>query len=153
MTRGESVLVKRRIWITPFLLFCSLLPFAPANAMVAQGVASYYGERFNGRQTASGERFNMNALTAAHKTLKFGTRLIVTNKTNGRSVEVTVNDRGPYVRGRTIDLSKAAARKLGMLGRGVAPVELKILNDDTAKTPSRSALTVAAAQQIMIDLF
>ncbi|MFD2113646.1 septal ring lytic transglycosylase RlpA family protein [Thiorhodococcus fuscus] len=146
-------MLKRGIWITPFLLFCSLLPFVPANAMVTQGVASYYGERFDGRRTASGERFNMNALTAAHKTLKFGTRLMVTNKANGRSVEVTVNDRGPYVRGRTIDLSKGAARELGMLGRGVAPVELKILNDDTITAPSSSGLTVAAAQQILIDLF
>lgn len=91
------------------------------------GVASYYAHRFHGRLTANGERFNMNAMTAAHKKLKFGTRLRVTNKANGRSVIVRINDRGPYVGRRIIDVSLAAAKKLGMVKRGVANVKLEVV--------------------------
>jgi rare lipoprotein A len=80
------------------------------------GVASWYGPGFNGRTTANGERFNTHALTAAHRTLPFGTKVRVTNKSNGRSVVVRINDRGPYVGGRVIDLSNASARALGMSG-------------------------------------
>jgi len=89
-----------------------------------QGVASYYSDRFQGRTTASGEPFDQQALTAAHPTLPFGTRVIVTREDNGREVEVLINDRGPYAKGRIIDLSKRAAQALGMLDRGVAPVEI-----------------------------
>ncbi len=92
---------------------------------VQRGKASWYGKRHHGRKTASGERFNKNALTAAHRTLKFGTVVKVTNQRNGRSVEVRINDRGPFGRrGRIIDLSEEAARQLRMRKRGVAPVEL-----------------------------
>ncbi len=91
------------------------------------GVASYYGRRFHGRRTANGERFNMNAMTAAHKTLAFGTRVRVTNARNGRSVTVRINDRGPFIRGRTIDLSRAAAQKIGMIGSGHARVKLEVV--------------------------
>ena len=91
------------------------------------GVASFYGRRFHGRRTANGERFNMNALTAAHKTLPFGTRVRVTNARNGRSVTVRINDRGPFIRGRTIDLSRAAAREIGMISRGHARVTLEVV--------------------------
>jgi rare lipoprotein A len=87
-----------------------------------RGVASWYGLTFHGRRTASGERFDMNALTAAHPTLPFGTRVRVLNPRNGRSIEVRINDRGPHVRGRIIDLSHAAARTLGILGWGAATV-------------------------------
>ncbi|MCK7579022.1 MAG: septal ring lytic transglycosylase RlpA family protein [Chromatiales bacterium] len=126
-----------------------------AQALVTDGVASYYGDRFNGRRTASGERFDQGELTAAHRTLEFGTRVLVTNKVNGRSVEVTINDRGPHARGRTIDLSKEAAREIGMLGHGVAPVELRVLGlGDSTPTPSGSNdLAVAQAQRLLIDLF
>jgi len=79
------------------------------------GVASYYGRRFHGRLTANGERFNMNAMTAAHKTLPFGTKVRVTNTRNGRSVTVRINDRGPFIRGRTIDLSRGAAQELSLI--------------------------------------
>ena len=89
------------------------------------GMASYY---WQGQRVASGGMFNPNALTAAHKTLPFGTKVLVTNKTNGRSVTVTINDRGPYIRGRIIDLSKAAASEIGMLGSGVAPVSVAIVD-------------------------
>lgn len=91
---------------------------------IQKGVASYYSDRFQGRTTASGVPFDQKALTAAHKSLPFGTKVLVTRRDNGRQVEVMINDRGPYVDGRVIDLSKSAARELGMLGRGVAPVEL-----------------------------
>jgi rare lipoprotein A len=79
-------------------------------------MASWYGPGFHGRKTASGERFNTGALTAAHKTLPFGTRVRVVNVHTGRSVVVRINDRGPFIRGRVIDLSKAAARAIGMDG-------------------------------------
>ena len=90
-------------------------------------MASYYGKSFAGRPTASGERFDPRALTAAHRDLPFGTRLRVTNLENGRSVTVRVNDRGPYAAGRIVDLSWQAARELGMVDSGVARVRLEIL--------------------------
>jgi rare lipoprotein A len=80
------------------------------------GKASWYGPGFHGRLTANGERFNTNALTAAHKSLPFGTRVRVTNGRTGRAVVVRINDRGPFVQGRVIDLSKAAAKAIGMSG-------------------------------------
>lgn len=86
--------------------------------------ASYYANKFHGRKTASGERFNMHALTAAHKTLKFGTRLKITNPDNGESVIVRVNDRGPYIKGRGIDLSKAAASEIDLIQRGTGAVRV-----------------------------
>ena len=94
------------------------------------GMASYYADKYQGRPTASGERFNMNDLTAAHKTLPFGTRVRVTNLENGKSVVVRINDRGPFVKGRVIDLSLAAAKKLDMVKAGVAPVKLRGAGDD-----------------------
>jgi len=92
------------------------------------GVASYYGKRFHGRLTANGERFNMNAMTAAHKTLPFGTKVRVTYPRNGRSVVVRINDRGPFIRGRHIDLSRKAAQKLGMISSGHARVKMEIVS-------------------------
>ncbi|MGC3957121.1 MAG: septal ring lytic transglycosylase RlpA family protein [Verrucomicrobiota bacterium] len=92
------------------------------------GVASYYGVPYHGRQTASGEVFNMNELTAAHPTLKFGTKVKVTHLANNRSVTVRINDRGPFVKGRVIDLSKAAAEELQMVRAGVAEVKIEVLN-------------------------
>ena len=94
---------------------------------ISSGAASYYGKRFHGRRTANGERFNMNSMTAAHKSLPFGTKVKVTNKRNGRSVVVRINDRGPYHGGRVIDLSRAAAAKIGMIGSGTAPVSIDVL--------------------------
>jgi rare lipoprotein A len=91
------------------------------------GVASWYGPGFHGQPTASGEIYNQNALTAAHPTLPLGTRVEVTNLANGKSVQVRINDRGPFVRGRKIDLSRGAARKLGMVEPGVGRVRIKPL--------------------------
>lgn len=92
-----------------------------------KGMASWYGPGFHGRLTANGERYNQNGLTAAHKNLPFGTRVRVTNLNNGRSITVRINDRGPYAHGRIIDLSKGAARVIGLMGSGVAPVQIEIL--------------------------
>ena len=91
------------------------------------GAASWYGGQFHGRKTANGERFNMNELTAAHRSLPFGTKVRVTNQKNGKSVVVRINDRGPFAGGRIIDLSRGAASAVGMLGAGVAPVKLEVL--------------------------
>lgn len=97
---------------------------------VESGQAGWYGNRYHGRKTSSGERFDQNALTAAHRTLPFGTVVQVKNLTNGRTVDVRINDRGPFGRKtRIIDLSRAAARALDMERAGVAPVELRIVTE------------------------
>lgn len=90
----------------------------------SDGIASYYWQP---QRVASGGWFNPNAMTAAHKTLPFGTKVRVTNQRNGRSVVVTINDRGPYIAGRVIDLSKAAAAQVGMIDSGIAPVKVEIM--------------------------
>lgn len=94
---------------------------------VLTGVASYYGAKFHGRKTANGETFDMYGLSAAHRLLPFGTRLKVTNLANGKSVVVKVNDRGPFVDDRILDLSYGAAKELDMLGTGLASVQIEIL--------------------------
>jgi rare lipoprotein A len=93
-----------------------------------QGIASWYGGKFHGRLTSSGEVFDTNEMTAAHRTLPFGTIVKVTNQDNGRSAVVKINDRGPFVEGRIIDLSRAAAEELDMVGQGVAHVSLDIVD-------------------------
>jgi len=105
----------------------SIEPAQPETKSLGTGVASYYGRRFHGRLTANGERFDMNALTAAHKTLPFGSRVRVTNQRNGRSVVVRINDRGPFVRGRQIDLSRHAGEQIGLISTGHANVKLELL--------------------------
>ena len=108
------------------------------------GTASWYGAAHHGRLTASGERFNMNSLTAAHRSLPFGTRLLVTNKDTGKSVTVRVTDRGPYVGGRILDLSRAAASRLGMLKTGTAKISMVVLNavdiDDVDKPEQQNLI-------------
>ncbi len=94
---------------------------------VQEGIASYYADEFNGRKTSSGEIFDMNKLTCAHQKYEFGTRLRVVNLDNGKSCEVVVNDRGPFVADRIVDLSYAAARNIGMIGTGTARVRLEVL--------------------------
>ncbi|KPA93445.1 MULTISPECIES: septal ring lytic transglycosylase RlpA family protein [Pseudomonas] len=93
------------------------------------GTASYYGRQHHGKRTASGEPFNQNGLTAAHRQLPFGTRVKVTNLANDRSVVVRINDRGPHTRGRLIDVSRQAAEELGMLQSGTARVRVQSLSD------------------------
>lgn len=97
------------------------------GASYQSGMASWYGGKFHGRKTANGETYNMNAMTAAHKTLPFGTRVRVTNTRNGDTTVVRINDRGPFIAGRIIDLSRAAAADIGVTNSGVAPVKISIL--------------------------
>lgn len=99
-----------------------------ASAETQQGYASFYHDKFQGRTTASGAPFDQNQLTAAHRYLPFGTEVVVERPDTGQEVTVVINDRGPFVKGRIIDLSKRAARKLGLLDRGVAPVIVTQIN-------------------------
>ena len=98
-----------------------------AGVYSSTGQASWYGSYFHGRTTANGERYNMYGISAAHKTLAFGTRVKVTNLNNGKSVIVRINDRGPYSGGRIIDLSMGAAQAIGMISSGVAPVRIQVV--------------------------
>ena len=123
-------------------------PMATADGFTQTGIASWYGPSFHGKKTASGERYNQNAMTAAHKTLPFGTILRVTNLRNNRSTTVVVNDRGPFVDNRIIDLSNAAAKQLDMIGTGTAKVRLKSIgstNTSVAKTKSFSTAPAKAS--------
>ncbi len=102
-------------------------PSAPQETTLGRGSASYYAARFHGRRTASGEVFDNRAMTAAHRTLPFGSVVRVTNPANGASVVVRINDRGPFTRGRMIDVSRAAAEELGLIAPGHATVELALI--------------------------
>lgn len=151
------------IWLGALALVCSALagsyltlhqsripvplpkPATGAERVVYReiGRASWYGPGFHGRATASGTVFNQRGLTAAHRRLPLGTRVIVTNLENGKSVAVSINDRGPYVRGRILDLSKEAARRLGMVTDGVVKVRIEATRQQLASaegTQSRSRL-------------
>ena len=109
-------------------LLVALSTFACAKHNRIQiGKGSWYGKKFHGRKTASGEKYNMYAYTAAHKTLPFNTVVEVTNLKNKRKIIVRINDRGPYARGRIIDLSYLAAKKLGYIGQGVAKLKVRVL--------------------------
>lgn len=107
---------------------CAGQPTALAPGEAQEGLASYYGSRHHGLRTASGERFDQNALTAAHRTLPMGAEVQVTNLRNDRSVVVRINDRGPHARSRVIDLSRAAAQRLGMIDDGTARVRIRRLD-------------------------
>jgi len=116
----------RRWLLVAMLAACTAKapPEKPHATNVVRGYASWYGES---QMTASGERFNKNAMTAAHRSLPLGTHVRVTNTKNGKSVVVRINDRGPYGKGRIIDLSEAAAKQLDMIDAGVAPVTLEVV--------------------------
>jgi len=101
----------------------------PPAPYVEAGLASWYGRQHQGRRTANGEHYDMNKMTAAHRTLPFNTIVRVTNLDNGRSVQVRINDRGPYRRDRILDLSAAAARNLGMTDDGVAQVRIEVVKE------------------------
>ena len=128
-------------------LFLTLLsfPFSRCSliAQVQTGKASFYADKFEGVHTASGEKYKHNKFTGAHKTLPFGTKVRVTNLANNKSVEVIINDRGPYVEGRIIDLSKAAAEQLGFINNGLADVKLEVVDpgDGKAKEQRCAPLT------------
>ena len=123
---------KKLFFCAVFVLFCGALSFSNTlsdSLYKSNVVASYYADKFHGRKTSNGETFNMWALTAAHKTLPFNTLVRVTNLSNGKSVVVRINDRGHFVSGREIDLSKAAASQLDMIKSGTARVSLAIVSD------------------------
>lgn len=113
---------------TVLLLGVSTSALAARPGQVLSGIASYYHDSLHGNKTASGKVYNKNALSAAHKTLPLGTRVRVTNPNTGRSVDLEVNDRGPFIKGRIIDLSRRAATELGMIKQGVTDVQVKILS-------------------------
>ena len=122
------MILKLKIALVATLLL--VLGFTPLQAQVQQkGKASFYAKKFHGRKTASGERLHQDSLTCAHRTYPFGTKLKVYNPANGRSVIVRVTDRGPFVRGRIIDLSWRAAKELGIVAQGVATVFVQKYND------------------------
>ena len=115
----------KRLYITIITLLISFT----ALGQTQSGKASYYSKSFSGRKTASGERLHHDSLTCAHRTYPFGTMLLVTNPANGNHVIVKVTDRGPYVKGRIIDLSVRAAQELGIIAQGIAPVIVEKLDD------------------------
>jgi len=121
-TRHAAIEQPRRSVATASVL--RRVPEASESKGKSNGIASFY---WQGTKTASGEKFDPKELTAAHPTVPFGTKLRVTNQHTGRSVTVRVNDRGPYVPGRVVDVSYSAAQQLGMVGRGVAPVKLDVV--------------------------
>ena len=116
-----------------FLTACSIppsivkLPSPPEPRLIQTGIASWYGPGFHGKPTASGTIYDQNDLTAAHQTLPLGSRVMVTNLNNGNATEVTITDRGPFAKGRIIDLSYGAGRSLGMIGPGTIPVRLEVI--------------------------
>ena len=132
VARGRRSWLRLVRWAVAIaIVACSTAPRRTAMVErpgMQRGMATFYGSEQQGTKTASGERFDKRQLTAAHRTLPFGTRVRVTNTRNGRSVEVRINDRGPYgSRGRIIDLSEAAARRLDMIDAGVVPVTVEVL--------------------------
>src|SRR5690625_4959768 len=116
--------INKLFYLVLFIVGISLTSCG-ARKQVQQGEASYYHNKFRGKKTASGQKFRQYKLTAAHKTLPLGTKVKVTNLQNGKTVRVTINDRGPFVDGRIIDLTRRAARRIDMLKDGVAPVKIE----------------------------
>jgi rare lipoprotein A len=128
----------KKLYLALSLVFCLF----PLIAQVQTGKASFYADKFEGVFTASGEKYKHNKLTAAHKTLPFGTKVRVTNLANNQSVEVVINDRGPYVEDRIIDLSKAAAEQLGFINKGLADVKLEVVDPGDGKTKEQPLRTI-----------
>ncbi|WP_199671491.1 septal ring lytic transglycosylase RlpA family protein [Salinisphaera sp. Q1T1-3] len=130
-TGGAGRLLLVAAWLV-LLAGCANHPPQPGSVF-QRGKASYYSDALAGRRTASGEIYRPSRLTAAHKRLAFGSRVRVTNRLNGRSVVVRINDRGPFAGGRVIDLSRAAARRLHMIGHGVVPTTLELVRTPPAR--------------------
>jgi len=133
------------------LASCSRTKYFPGSGNAQIGIASWYGPDFHGKRTSSKEIYNMYDMTAAHKTLPFGTRVMVTNLNNGRTAPVRINDRGPFIEDRVIDLSYAAACLLDMVGCGVAPVRIEILKGQTLVASSPLAYSVQVGSFIYED--
>lgn len=119
------------------------VPLATASGYVEKGIASWYGKKFHGRKTSNGETYNMYAMTAAHKTLPMNTWVLVENLSNGSQIKVRINDRGPFVRGRIIDLSYTGAKKIGMVGPGTARVRVTALGQATSYAKADKSEPVA----------
>ncbi|EWY39159.1 rare lipoprotein A [Skermanella stibiiresistens SB22] len=117
------------------------------DSVVIEGEASFYGGKFNGRKTANGEKFDEKKLTAASKELPLGSTATVTHEETGKSVDVKINDRGPYVEGRVLDLSKAAAKKLDMIDDGTAPVKIEVDPDNQPNDKVREKVEDLAEKQ------
>lgn len=149
----------KRLAIILGIFFLSSCVYAPPASYVEGEsryvTASWYGPKFHGRPTSSGERFNMYGLTCAHKTLKFGTRLRVTNPENNKSVIVTVNDRGPFIRGRELDLSYGAAKAIDFVNKGVGKVRVDYLGRDIryARRITFSPLKVTGPLSVQVGSF
>jgi len=131
----EHLKVKISLFIIPFMFLltsCTRISYLPSEG-IQSGLASWYGADFHGKLTSNKEIYNMHDLAAAHKTLPFGTHVMVTNLNNGKSITVRINDRGPFVKGRIIDLSYAAAKALDMVGPGVVPVRIEVIPQRSPK--------------------
>lgn len=136
-SRGAA---PRRVLLAAGLLALTTAPaFAGSAPVKGEGIASFYGREHHGGPTASGERFNMHAMTAAHRTARLGSHLKVTNLKNGKSVVVRINDRGPFIKGRIVDLSRGAADVLGFTGAGLTRVALETVDAGTPAGPIRVA--------------
>jgi rare lipoprotein A len=122
-------------------------PLSSSSGFVQEGIASWYGPDFHGKHTSNGEVYNMNSLTAAHKTLPFNSVVLVTHRESGESVTVRINDRGPFVGDRIIDLSYGAANKLGVIESGTAPVSLRVIREATS-SPALNAAGASAKKGI-----
>lgn len=133
----------KKLFFTACFIF--LAGFTIAQSQI--GKASFYADKFEGRMTASGEKYKHSKLTAAHKTLPFGTKVRVTNMNNNQTVEVVVNDRGPYAEGRIIDLSKSAAEKLGFVHLGLTDVKLEVIDAGDGK----SGMEVKTIDRVVVD--
>lgn len=127
---ANSATIERELPVVPYQgeMDPRFFPRETTLGIKLASSASWYGPGFYGRRTANGEVFTGNDMTAAHRSLPFGTRVRVTNQSTGRAVVVRINDRGPFVGGRSIDLSRAAAERLGIIHSGTAPVSLTVLN-------------------------
>ncbi len=137
--KAFSCLVKNpgEIWMKPYEVFGRFFePMSDCQGFAQKGTASWYGDDFHGKKTSNGEIFDMNRVSAAHKTLPLGIHIRVTNQANGKTIVVRVNDRGPYAKERVLDLSRAAARELGYYEAGTAPVLIEALGYPIAKTDS-----------------
>lgn len=144
------------IAVISFAWSCAPRTYLPPTQKVIareKGIASWYGRKFHGRKTSSGERYNMYGISAAHRTLPLGTIVRVTHVRNGRKVTVRINDRGPFVDDRIIDLSYGAAKRLGMVKEGVAPVIVEVFGSADMKTlpPADSAFSVQVGSFLVLE--
>lgn len=119
------------------IIFCMIGPVFFSMGQTQTGKASFYADKFEGHPTASGEKYKHNKLTAAHKSLPFGTKVRVTNLENNSTVDVEINDRGPYIDGRIIDVSKSAAEKLGFINLGITEVKIEVIDAGDGKSKSQ----------------